>query len=172
MTTANPTRPDSKLAAASIFITAFNIIFEDDPTLVITVHPANGTPVSAVGYLNRSTYLSEFDPDELDTFLNALAEVLAAPQPTGALTIYNTGDVYHSSPTYWAWSLEEGMPSMLLGPESSLLPRGFTFEDGDGWDPFPDWNFDTPPQASISHPARAVIARSGLPLTPSASEQP
>ena len=92
--------------AASLVASAFNSVFEDDPTVHIAVRTPNGSTVSAVATLGGD-YRAVFDPEDLGALLDRLAQLLDRQDPLGVLAVHTP----HSVGGWlrgWAWTLAEG----------------------------------------------------------------
>lgn len=98
MTTTEPTA-----AAASLFVAAFNAVYEDDPYMTITLHTGSGSELAVTGELDN--YRMRFDPDEVDTLLAGLTRSVAT-DPYAVITV--TADREGQLAQGWAWYVRGG----------------------------------------------------------------
>jgi hypothetical protein len=108
-TTAAPTSATTpENIAASLFVGAFNCVYEDDPRMTIAVHRSNGSTLAITGVLDN--YRMRFDPAEVSTLLawlthtvatdpDAVISVTAAhqPPPNGCARSWAHGWAWHTS---------------------------------------------------------------------------
>ncbi|MCX4666403.1 hypothetical protein OG453_06940 [Streptomyces sp. NBC_01381] len=153
------TTPDAR--AAGLFLGAFNIAFEDDERMTISVHTTGGT-VSVEGHLSDD-YLMTFPVEDVSFLLDRLADLLSKDKPQGSLTVTVPHLGSHSAPVdAWAWNLTSDSGTEPLTPElaATLLPSSANFphENAD----LGNGSFPNPPAASMDSTTLTELRRRGL----------
>ncbi|MFD3667235.1 hypothetical protein [Streptomyces sp. NPDC058672] len=156
----NPvTTPDAR--AAGLFLGAFNIAFEDDQRMTISVHTAGGT-TSVAGHLSDNDLMT-FQAEDVAFLLDRLASILSKDKPQGSLTVTVPHPGNGSAPTdAWAWSLTADGGTEPLNPELAviLLPSSANFPQPDAH--LGNGTFRNTPSASMDSETLAELRHRGL----------
>ncbi|MGW3392140.1 hypothetical protein [Streptomyces cinereoruber] len=105
--------------AASLFVGAFNSVFEDEPSMTIAVHLTNGSSIAVTGRLGDD-YDVHFSPAEVSTALDWLTRATAT-DPRAIITVTTDRDGEQNPAHGWAWGIDTGEP-LSASAASSLFP--------------------------------------------------
>ncbi|MFF7117389.1 hypothetical protein ACFY91_34475 [Streptomyces albogriseolus] len=105
--------------AASLFVGAFNSVFEDDPRMTIAVHLTTESSIAVTGRLGDDHDM-HFSPAEVSAALNWLTRAVATdPRAVITVTAFLDGD--SESVHGWAWFIDTG-EALPASAASSLFP--------------------------------------------------
>jgi hypothetical protein len=123
MSNATLATPEYRAAlAATLFVSAFNTVYEDDEKMRLTLHRGDGTSVAVTGELTTD-YVEAFDGSEVAAFLNALSAVIGS-DPDAVLSVASWVFDADADPMWWAWRIADGAPldtasaAALLGEDA------------------------------------------------------
>jgi hypothetical protein len=154
------TTPEAR--AAGLFLAAFNIAFEDDERMTISVH-TNGGTVSVEGHLSDS--IMTFQVEDVAFLLDRLTHLLAKEKPLGTITVTVPNHKGRGALiSAWAWNLTgdaEGSTEPLY-PEVAvmLLPESADFPQPDA--EIGNGTFSSPPSAAMDTATLDELRRRGL----------
>ncbi|MGW1053580.1 hypothetical protein [Streptomyces sp. NPDC001155] len=151
------TTPDAR--AAGLFLAAFNVAFEDDERMTISVHTEGGT-VSVHGHLTDG--IMTFVPKDVAFLLDRLTNLLSQDKPLGTITVTVPNHEGRGALiSAFAWSLTSD-GTQPLDPELavSLLPESAEFPWPDG--ELGDGTFTNPPSAAMDDATLQELRRKGL----------
>jgi hypothetical protein len=95
--------------AASLFVAAFNTVFEDDPRMTIALHTSNGSHLAVTGELTDG-HEEHFVPAEVSTLLAWLTRAVAYDS-TAVITVTaerGEPDEFFEYAHGWAWCIGTG----------------------------------------------------------------
>jgi hypothetical protein len=104
--------------AASLFVAAFNTVFEDDPRMTIALHMSSGSSLLVTGRLDD--FIMRFNPAEISTFLAWLTRAVAT-DPHAVIAVIADRDDEGEYANGWAWFIGAG-DALPASAASSLLP--------------------------------------------------
>jgi hypothetical protein len=123
MSNAATVTPEYRAArAASVFVAAFNTVYEDDQQMRLTLHRGDGTSLAVTGELTPE-WAEAFNAEEVATFLGALSTAIA-DDPEAVISVASWLHTTDSDPVWWAWRIEDGQPleaaaaAALLGDDA------------------------------------------------------
>jgi hypothetical protein len=100
----NPsTTPETR--AASLFVAAFNTVYEDDPRMTIALHMSSGSSLAVTGELDN--WRMRFHPAEVSTLLAWLTRAVAT-DPVAIITVTADRDEDGETAHGWAWCIATG----------------------------------------------------------------
>lgn len=145
--------------AAGLFLGAFNIAFEDDERMTISVHTEGGMG-SAYGHLAGG--LMVFVPRDVAFLLDRLTDLLSQEKPQGTITVTVPSHEAQGAPIEaWAWSLTpDGTEPVSPALAITLLPENADFPGPEG--ELGDGTFQTPPSAAMDGGTLAELRHRGL----------
>lgn len=153
------TTPEAR--AAGLFLGAFNIAFEDDQRMTISVHTAGGT-VSVIGQLSDNHRMT-FQAEDVAFLVDRLANLLSKEEPQGSLTVAVPHLGHIRAPIdAWAWSLAADGSTEPLDPELAviLLPSSANFPQPDA--DLGNGIFHNTPSASMNSESLSELRQRGL----------
>ncbi|MYX26828.1 hypothetical protein GTY75_09125 [Streptomyces sp. SID8381] len=121
---APPAEEEAQARAASLFVGAFNSVYEDDPRMTIALHRSNGSSLAVAGLLDD--YRMRFDPAEVSTLLSWLTRAVAA-DPDAIISVTTAYRPFGGREHGWAWrvgtgaALDREEAASLFGPGVDLL---------------------------------------------------
>ncbi|WP_158692737.1 hypothetical protein [Streptomyces roseochromogenus] len=156
--------PDAR--AAGLFLSAFNVAFEDDERMTISVH-TNGGTVSVEGHLSSSNIMT-FHVEDVAFLLDRLTHLLSKDKPLGSITVTVPNHKGRGALiSAWAWSLTGGTDGSTeaLDPEVAvmLLPESAEFPQPDAV--IGNGTFTSPPSAAMDAATLNELRRRGLTIT-------
>ncbi|MFE8941168.1 hypothetical protein ACFYNX_27300 [Streptomyces sp. NPDC007872] len=119
MTTTPAPATSPRAAAASLFVGAFNSVFEDEPGMTIAVHLTTGSSLAITGRPGDD-YDIHFSPAEVSVVLDWLTRAIVT-DPGAVIAVTANRDDEEDSAHGWAWfiSTGEALPASVA---SSLFP--------------------------------------------------
>ncbi|MFG3132927.1 hypothetical protein ACGFZU_35165 [Streptomyces tendae] len=120
MTTAPAPVAAPETVAASLFVGAFNNVYEDDPRMTIALHLSNGSTLAVAGVLDD--YRMRFDPAEVSTLLVWLTRAVAT-DPDAVITVTAAYRSLADGKHGWAWYIGTG-EALSRGEAATLFPNG------------------------------------------------
>lgn len=105
MTTTTTESAVPKTIAASLFVAAFNTVYEDDPRMTIALHTGSGSRLAVSGELDD--HHMRFQPVEVSTLLAWITRAVAA-DPDAVITVLADYDADGEHSHGWAWSIRTG----------------------------------------------------------------
>ncbi|MFJ5635012.1 hypothetical protein ACIQF5_20535 [Streptomyces goshikiensis] len=167
MTTAPLPAASPEAVAASLFVGAFNSVFEDDPSMTVAVHLTTGSSIAVSGRLGDD-YDMHFSPAEVSTALDWLTRaVVADPRAVIAVIAYRDDikDVAHG----WAWFVSTG-EALRASEASSLFPHRVELLGAEqpwvtlrGSRPLVDTSADGLAYTALNDDVKAVVTAHGEP---------
>lgn len=114
--------------AATLFVSAFNTVYEDDEKMRLTLHRGDGTSVAVTGELTTD-YVEAFDASQVAAWLTALSAAIKS-DPDAVLSVTSWLFDADAEPMYWAWRVADGAPlevaaaAALFGEDEVYLYQG------------------------------------------------
>ncbi|MET9778621.1 hypothetical protein ABZ023_30955 [Streptomyces sp. NPDC006367] len=174
MTTSPAPVAAPETVAASLFVGAFNSVYEDDPRMTITLHRSNGSSLAVAGVLDD--YLMRFNPAEVSTLLAWLTHSVAT-DPDAVISVAAAyrplGDRAHG----WAWRINTGdalgreEADTLFGDEVELLGATQPWVTLRGPRPLVDTSADGLAYTALTDDVKAVVTAHGEPERPAAGHR-
>ncbi|MFJ9729380.1 hypothetical protein ACIRP3_42255 [Streptomyces sp. NPDC101209] len=91
--------------AASLFVSAFNIAYQDDRRVTVAVHTSSGSSIVIAGALDA--YRMRFDPVEVDVMLSWLTRAVTTDE-RAVITVTAEPDMVGCKIRGWAWRIGTG----------------------------------------------------------------
>ncbi|MER7497088.1 hypothetical protein ABT033_31385 [Streptomyces pharetrae] len=161
--------------AASLFVGAFNSVFEDDPRMTIAVHLTTGSSLAITGRLGDD-YHMRFHPAEVSAALDWLTRAVAA-DPRTVIAVTADRDAEGESAYGWAWFIDTG-EALPASAASSLFPDHVELRGADqphvtlrGPRPLVDTSADGLAYTALTDDVKAVVTAHGEPERPAAGHR-
>ncbi|MFD7861583.1 hypothetical protein [Streptomyces sp. NPDC059783] len=173
MTTVPAASPET--VAASLFVGAFNTVFEDDPRMTIAVHLTTGSSIAVTGRLSDDDNM-HFSPAEVSAVLDWLTRAVASHPRT---VIAVTTDPNHESESVhgWAWFIDTGeaLPASAAAPlfpdHVELLGAQQPWLTLRGSRPLVDTSADGLTATALTDDVKTVVTAHGEPGQPAAGHR-
>jgi hypothetical protein len=173
-TTPAPAAPPETVAA-SLFVGAFNSVFEDDPSMTIAVHLTTGSSIAVAGRLGDD-YDMHFSPAEVSAALDWLTRAVAT-DPRAVIAVTADRDDERNSAHGWAWFIDTG-EALPASAASSLFPDHVELLGAQqpwvtlrGPRPLVDTSADGLAYTALNDEVKAVVTAHGEPGRPTAGHR-
>ncbi|MGW6202121.1 hypothetical protein ACWF9B_00475 [Streptomyces sp. NPDC055089] len=175
MTTAPTPAASPESVAASLFVGAFNTVFEDDPRMTIAVHLSTGSSIAVTGRLGDD-YHMHFRPAEVSAALDWLTRAVAT-DPRAVIAVIADRDDEGTLAQGWAWFINTG-DALPANAASSLFPGHVELCGAEqpwvtlgGPRPLVDTSADGLAYTALSGDVKAIVTAHGEPDQPAAGHR-
>ncbi|MFF8618835.1 hypothetical protein [Streptomyces sp. NPDC015350] len=169
------TAASPETVAASLFVGAFNSVFEDDPRMTIAVHLTTGSSITITGRLGDD-YDMHFSPAEVSAALDWLTRATVT-DPRTVIAVTADRDDESETAHGWAWFIDTG-EALPASAASSLFPDHVELLGAQqpwvtlgGPRPLVDTSADGLAYTALNDDVKAVITAHGEPERPAAGHR-